>query len=447
MIIVNLMSMQKRFLEQLESLGCRGKRILVAVSGGLDSVVLLDLLIKSRYTIAVAHANFQLRGVESDGDETFVKQLALSSKIPVYVQSFDTNNYAIEKGVSIQMAARDLRYAWFFDVLDREKFDLVATAHHLNDNLETSLINFVRGTGLQGFLGISKKNERIVRPLLIFHRKEIEAYARQRDLSWREDSSNAGDEYQRNFIRHQVVPRLKEINPTLEETYAQTIHRLYAAQELADLGLEGLKQKYVSERESQVRILKSLLKERRHPSGILWELIKDYGFNLVQCEEIVRASSGQPGKVFLAPRVQLIIDRETLIISEYPEAWTEIGIEETQLEATLGAWSLSIGEHPDTGTINADPFTALLDKEKLTFPLKWRSWKEGDSFHPLGMDHRKKISDFLIDMKISGKDKGAVTVLESGGVVAWVVGYRIDDRFKITRETKSLIAFKVTMNL
>jgi tRNA(Ile)-lysidine synthase len=148
------MSMQKRFLEQLESLGCRGKRILVAVSGGLDSVVLLDLLIKSRYTIAVAHANFQLRGVESDGDETFVKQLALSSKIPVYVQSFDTNNYAIEKGVSIQMAARDLRYAWFFDVLDREKFDLVATAHHLNDNLETSLINFVRGTGLQGFLGI-----------------------------------------------------------------------------------------------------------------------------------------------------------------------------------------------------------------------------------------------------------------------------------------------------
>jgi tRNA(Ile)-lysidine synthase len=229
--------MQKLFLEQLHALGCFRKKILVAVSGGLDSIVLLELLVKSGCPVGIAHVNFQLRGEESDQDEAFVVELANTYRVPVFVNHFDTKNYATATGVSIQMAARELRYDWFFDLLSSEEYDCLATAHHLNDNLETVLINFTRGTGLTGLKGMQSTTGKIIRPLLDFSRTQLEDFAKINNLAWREDSSNATDDYGRNFVRHRVIPKLKELNPSLEETFTRNIQRWSAAKELMDLGI------------------------------------------------------------------------------------------------------------------------------------------------------------------------------------------------------------------
>ncbi len=437
--------MQKRFHEELQALGWGVKKILVAVSGGLDSTVLLDLLLKSKCDAGVAHANFQLRGVESLGDEKWVGQLAVKWKIPFYVRRFATNNYATENGVSIQMAARELRYAWFDEVMEQEKYDFLATAHHLNDNLETFLLNFTRGAGLSGLKGIPERNGKIIRPLLAFSRSEIEEYAKDNRLEWREDASNARDDYSRNFVRHHVVPKLKELNPSLEETFKRNASRLGAAEELMNQALDRLKQTHVLQQGAQVKILKSLFDLFGHPAPVLLELIKEYGFNLDQCRDIVLATEGQPGKQFLSASHQLIIDREHLIIVAHPGDWSEVQIEGGQKRAALGPWIMEM-ENTSRPTIPSDKRQAILAHDKLHFPLLWRKWKPGDFFFPLGMDHKKKLSDFLVDTKVSLADKELLTVLESAGEIAWVVGHRIGNRFKMTEETQSAVVFNLKAN-
>lgn len=433
--------MHKLFLEQLHALGCLQKKIVVAVSGGLDSIVLLELLVKSGCQIGIAHVNFQLRGEESDQDEAFVVGLATAYKVPVFVKRFETKNYATATGVSIQMAARELRYDWFYDLLNSEKYDCLATAHHLNDNLETVLINFTRGTGLTGLKGIQTANEKIIRPLLDFNRIQIEDFARSNQLSWREDSSNSSDDYGRNFIRHQVVPKLKELNPSLEETFARNIERWSAAKELMDLGIHQIKQQFRSDSKGQVKILKSLFEKFRQPA-ILWELIKEFGFKFDECEKIVEASKGHSGKRFLSSEYQLVVDREALLITAHPVQWNEIQIEEDQEQALFGSWELTLSTEAKW-EIQHDPCVVLIDKDKLAYPLVWRLWREGDFFYPLGMDHKKKVSDFLIDSKIAVSDKDHVTVIESAGRIIWVAGYRIDNRFKITEKTKSALFLRL----
>jgi tRNA(Ile)-lysidine synthase len=437
--------METRLPDLLENLGCYGKTIIVGVSGGLDSVVLLQALSKTPCQLTVAHANFQLRGEESDQDEAFVKQLAENYRVPYYTRRFDTNNYATQQGLSIQMAARRLRYAWFEELRKMGPYDFVAVAHHLNDSLETALLNFTRGTGLDGLLGIPEKAERILRPLLGFTRSEIEAYAAKHGLTWREDSSNAGDDYKRNFLRHRVVPLLKELNPSLEETFARNAERLRGARELMDAELKRLQENFMRQQKDHVKIAKSLFTLFQFPASVLWELIKDFGFNFDQCREIVRASEGQPGKYFLSSTHQLVVDRESLILRELPEGRREVRIEEGMGEAVLGRWILKI-KNTSEPKIDANQMVAALDKDKLQFPLAWRTWKSGDSFVPLGMDHQRKLSDFLVDKKVALTDKQQVTVLESGGEIAWVVGYRIDDRFKITDQTKTAVIFHLTEN-
>ncbi len=437
--------MLKRFHNQLEALGCTGKKILVAVSGGLDSVVLLDLLLMADCTVGVAHANFQLRGGESLDDEAFVRELAMQRKVPFHTSLFETNNDAIKMGVSVQMAARQLRYAWFDRIMDQEDYDFVATAHHLNDNLETVLLNFVRGTGLSGLQGIPIKNGRIVRPLLQFTRAEIKTYATDHRLTWREDSSNAKNDYSRNFIRHHIVPSLKELNPSLEETFARNTERLQASHELARHELERLRQTYVLQQGRQVKISKSITGLFKHPAPVLLELIKEYDFNLDQSMEIVLALHGQPGKQFLSPTHRLVIDREHLIICTHQDEWKEVLIEEGQRHASLGHWVLEM-ENSTKAEVQSNNLQAILPGDKLHFPLLWRKWKHGDFFFPMGMDHKKKLSDFLVDSKISLTEKEAVTVLESAGEIVWVVGYRIDNRFKIIEEAKKVVVFKLKTN-
>jgi tRNA(Ile)-lysidine synthase len=412
-------------------------KILVAVSGGLDSMVMLDLFKQARFPIGVAHCNFQLRAEDSDGDEQFVKQVCQQLNIPFYSKRFDTTNYAKQNGLSIQMAARELRYAWF-DTLIGEDFDYLATGHHVNDSIETILLNWIHGSGTDGLSGISRKRSAIIRPMLFATREEIECYAKEKGIVWREDQSNQTDDYQRNFIRHHVIPKLKEINPSLESTLYYGQRKIKEELDLLENYLNQWCEENVSLKDSNTLIKKKAVVN----AALLWRAVKDFGFNFDQCEDIVQALNGQSGKQFLSPEYQLTIDREHIIISPHQDFWKEVKIEEGQERSLLGSWDMQI-EKLSSVAVSSDSMVAILDADKIKFPLQWRKWKAGDYFYPLGMEHKRKLSDFLIDNKVSLADKNVVTVLESAGEIVWVVGYRIDNRFKITAETHSALSFSI----
>jgi tRNA(Ile)-lysidine synthase len=433
----------EQFLNHIDQHGlCKKEdRILLAVSGGVDSMVMLDLFQSAGFTVGVAHGNFQLRGSESDQDETFVKEHCARNGIPFFVKRFNTSAYASLNRLSIQLAARELRYAWFDELLMNERYTLLATAHHLNDSIETVLLNWVHGGTSGGLLGIPVKNNHIIRPLLFASRKEIETYAMEKKLSWREDSSNLTEEYPRNFLRHQVIPKLKILNPSLEETFRQGLEKLTAGQALKQLAIDQLKEMFFSEKPPHIIIKKELF-QKIHTPAMLWCLLRNYHFTPATCADVLHALSSQPGKQFLSPTHRLVMDRSTLIITPHQDFWKPTEIFAGQASASIGPWNMTIESF--TGqALPADPDVAVLDKEHLEFPLLWRTWKTGDFFYPLGMDHRKKVSDFLIDSKVPRSDKPFVTVLESAGRIIWVVGHRIDNRFKVTPLTKQALQFTV----
>ena len=408
-------------------------KILVAVSGGLDSMVLMHLFQEAGYKIRVAHANFQLRGIESDGDEEFVRHWCSRLGFPFYCQRFETNNYATEKGISTQMAARELRYQWFWQVVNQEKFDWIATAHHADDSVETVLLNLTKGAGIEGLTGIEAKNQNIIRPLVFASRASIEEFAAAKGIAWREDQSNASDDYQRNFIRHQVVPRFKQINPSFQVSVHRSIVKLQGVEELAQMGLAQWKHQYEIVTGDKIHLSKSGLKTLEHPASVLYALIKEFGFNLAQCEDTIKSLDGQSGKKFSTEKYDLVIDRTELILykSLYAE---EVFITNEVNHYQLGSLNLSVWpESPPS--ISKAKNAASLDVSTLTFPLKWRKWQPGDSFQPLGMAQKKKLSDYFIDEKLTLADKEQATVIESRGEIVWVVGQRIDDRYKITDET------------
>lgn len=431
--------MQEQFLNHIRqhNLCEPGSKVLLAVSGGLDSIAMLHLFNEAGFSTGVAHCNFQLRGSESDGDELFVKQQCEVLKVPFHSKQFETESYSKQNGISIQMAARELRYAWFDELLDRHGYDYVATAHHFNDSIETILLNWIHGASLENFSGIPVKNNRIIRPLLFSSRTALEQFVKEKNLTWREDSSNGKDDYQRNFIRHQVIPKLKEINPALEATLERGLRKIKDELFLLENSVSEWKQKHFSAKGTNTLIAKTGI---LNPT-VLWKVIKEYGFNFDQCEDVFRSLNGQPGKRFLSPGYQLIIDREQLIVSPHEKFWDDVVINEGQEDAILGSWDMYIEKHaPEFST---DSHIAILDAGKLRFPLRWRKWKAGDFFYPLGMDHKRKISDFLIDNKVPVSDKNVVTVLESAGEIVWVVGYRIDNRFKITPQTSEALSFSI----
>ena len=434
--------MREQFLEHIHrnTLCSVSDRILLTVSGGLDSMVMLHLFGSNGFHVSVAHCNFQLRGKESDGDEDFVAARCKHLSIPFHSKRFETNNYATQNNISTQMAARELRYAWFAELQQKEKLDLVATAHHLNDSIETVLFNLVNGRGADGLTGIAVRNGKIIRPLLFASRKEIEQYAALNGITWREDDSNQHDDYKRNFIRHRVIPKLKEVNPNLEQSVLQSMEKTRGIIELKELGVSGFKSNYVIEQGKRTAINKEAILQLSYPAGVLYELIKAGGFSLDHCNQIIPGLKGQSGKKFLSPTHQLIIDREELIITPHADFYKEVTITKEQTESSLGPWNLEIEETSDL-TLSNNPFQVLLDADKVKYPLSWRPWKEGDFFYPLGMEQRKKISDFLIDQKVPLSEKSTVTVIESEGEIIWVVGYRISNRFKIASETKKAVRF------
>lgn len=433
--------MLTRFVAETARLCNQDHAILLAISGGVDSMAMLNLFHEAGFAIGVAHCNFQLRDEASDGDEQFVQGVCAQLNIPFYSKRFDTKNYAAEKGASIQIAARELRYTWFSELMEKNNYDQLATAHHLNDSMETTLLNLVRGTGLSGLRGIPPVNGYIIRPLLSFTKEELVNYAKANQIEWREDVSNETDDYDRNFLRHQVIPKLQELNPSLEESFKKTNKRLLGGEVIFQLGLQHLRITYVKESTNRLTISKTLLTETQFPEVVIWELIKNYGFNFTQCLEAVLAVE-QSGKIFLSNSHQLVVDRKFWILGPRAIEREDIIIDIGSKKAMVANQEITLEittnkELPDV----ADE--AKLDADKITFPITWRRWKEGDFFYPLGLKKRKKLSDFFIDNKIPLSDKQQATVLEANGDIIWVVGYRIDNRYKITHETSSVLQLKI----
>ncbi len=417
-------------------------RLLLAVSGGIDSMVMAHLLTAAGYDCGVAHCNFSLRGEESDDDEMFVRSWAADRDLLFYVHRFDTERYAEEHGLSIQMAARDLRYAWFRRVAREEGYDRIVLAHNRNDLAETFLINLVRGTGLRGLTGIRPRQEELIRPLLFARREEIAAFARREGIGWREDSSNRSVKYTRNKIRHEIIPAFEEINPSFVDTLAATAGRLAGVNSVFDKYMEEVRPQYLIESSGRVMIPLEKLRQAQARAAILFELLNPYGFSSGTTGEILRALDSPPGKQFFSPTHRLIKDREFLIITpltpgeEVKRYYIEegnTGISEP-LRLRISSFSRDAGFR-----IPHNPDIAVLDRDRLTWPLVIRRWQQGDYFRPLGMKGMKKLSDFFIDHKLSLDEKEKIWLITEGDRIVWIPGMRMDDRYKITDATKNIL--------
>ncbi len=423
----------------------KSDHLLLAVSGGVDSMVLVDLTQAAGYTFSIAHCNFALRGEDSDLDEVLVKNKATECQVPFHSIRFETEKYASEKAISIQMAARELRYAWFYELMLKEKYKWLVTAHHKNDSLETALFNLVKGTGLAGLKGIVPKSNKRVSPLLFAEKELLVAYANEHKIVWREDVSNASNKYSRNLIRHEVIPKLQEINPAIYQTFSQTSEKLKLAESALSQYLVQIRNNVLSVVDDDVFLSKEELKLVVEPLYFLFEIVKDFGFNFQQSKTIWQ-SVEQVGKTFHSSNYQLNIDRQAIIISKKEEESKEVHFLEEQDESLeFGKKKLSITiQNARNYSIKAAPSIAAFDKNLLHHPLQLRTWKKGDWFMPLGMAHKKLISDFLIDEKVAMNHKSKIKLLISNDQVIWVVGMRMDDRFKITTKTKEIMEFTLT---
>ena len=419
-------------------------RLLVAVSGGVDSVVLCDLCRNAGFDFEIAHANFQLRGEDSVADEYFVKGLADQLRVPVHIKRFDTPAYAGEKKFSIQVAARELRYEWFNELLDNGP-QFLLTAHQADDNIETVLMNFFRGTGIAGLRGILAKHDRLVRPLLFASKKDILAYAKERKLSWREDISNASDKYSRNYFRNAIIPMVYKIYPEAEANLIHNISRFAEADELYRQAVELHKKKLLEVKGWEVHIPILKLNKLSPLHTILFEVIKDYGFTSHQVNEVIHLTGGMQGSFVQSTSHRIIKNRNWLIIApNNNENGIHIVIDEHEREVNFPDGTLMISISGTDGVdFSSDVHTAELDHRRIKFPLLLRKWKAGDYFYPLGMKKKKKISRFLIDSKLSKTDKEKLYVIESDKKICWVVGMRIDERFKITGSTMKVLKIEM----
>ena len=412
------------------------KKLLLAVSGGIDSMVLVYLFKQLQFDFAVAHCNFQLRGNESKGDEDFVKSICDSLSIPLFVQKFDTKQFAADYKLSIQLAARKLRYDWFYQLLEKDNFDYLLTAHHLDDSLETFLINFSRGTGLDGLTGIPNQNDKIIRPLLVFSRNEIESFAKENAIQWREDSSNASDKYLRNKLRHDIVPVLKELNPNLLTSFEKTIENLKQSQSLVENASKLVYKMVVEESDTLLKInLKELLKLPNY-TAYLFQWLKQFEFTA--WNDIYDLAYAQSGKQVLSENYILLKDRDSLLLyAKGNSANEEVYFINKESKGVKIPLNMSICNVSDISNANSN--CIFVDEDKLHFPLMIRKWEEGDYFYPLGMQGKKKLSKYFKDEKLSLIDKANQWLLCSDSQIVWVIGMRQDERFKVATNTTNIL--------
>jgi len=423
----------------------RYEKILLTVSGGLDSMVMAELFRRAEHNFSIAHCNFNLRGSESDGDEEFVMEYCRKYNIPYFIKHFETIKFAKDKKISIQMAARNLRYEWFEYLCNKEGFNYYATAHHKDDEIETFFINLLRGTGIAGLHGILPKQGRIIRPLLFAGRAEIEEYARKINLNFREDSSNSEVKYLRNNIRHRLLPVLKEIESGYRDIITGNIERIRKTEIVYRIEIDRLRKEVSFFERDLLKISISALRGIKSKGILLFEILSEYGFNFAQIKDILNSLDGTSGKTFYSDTHILVKDRNDLIITKQEEVNDEIIEIFPNTSFIVSPLNIRIGtiEKTDDYRIIPDPAFALLDKFKLIFPLKVRKWKQGDFFYPLGMKNKKKLSDFFIDEKFSIVKKQKTYVLTSGNDIVWIIGHRIDDRYKITATTVSVLELKL----
>lgn len=417
------------------------RKLLIAISGGLDSVVLTELCSSLSMNIALAHCNFNLRGNESEDDQTFVLKLAERLSLEVFIESFDTNTYAKNNKLSIQIAARELRYNWFKALANQLEFDYILTAHHADDNLETFLINLSRGTGLEGLKGIPEINNNIVRPLLPFSREAIIAYAENKKLSWREDSSNASTKYTRNKLRHDVIPILKEMNPQFLQNFNKTQGFLKDSDVIIDDRIEAVSNKIINFiDDAQIEFSINEIKALSSPKAYLYQILKPYNFTA--WSDVVNLLEAQSGKQVFSETHRLLKDRDRLILTELEgETQSKMSILKTdkKIETPFG---ILFFDEVDAIT-EKQSHVIYVDKALLDFPLQLRLWEEGDYFYPLGMLGKKKLSKYFKDEKLSLLDKENVWLLCSGNKIVWVVNRRADNRFKVGEDTSSILKIEI----
>lgn len=440
--------MLERFNQYREenSLGRPEDKILLAVSGGIDSVVMTQLYQEAGSMYAMAHCNFQLRGEESEEDEQFVRDLADKYDCRLFTTRFSTKEYCRKNKLSVQMGARDLRYSWFNELARKEGYHYIAIAHNKNDVAETMLINLIRGTGLKGLTGIKPRTDTLIRPLLFASRDEIMEYAQQKELAYREDSSNRENKYHRNLIRNEIIPLMQQINPSLLDTLFHEKEVFSATFRLYREKIDRLHQSLTTVEGNTVKMSISKIRSLRLEPPIIYELLSPWGYTFSDATDIYRSLAGEPGRRFHSDKYVLIRDRNFLIIEPIKEETGKktyrIGENETSVTTPVNL-SLKKAARNAEFRIPDSKTSIVLDYDKLRFPLRLRHWQNGDFFIPLGMKGRKKLSDFFTDQKLSLLDKEKVWLLLSGRDIVWVVGMQIDDRFKITSSTRNILSISI----
>jgi tRNA(Ile)-lysidine synthase len=459
--LMNLLYLFNSFITK-ENLFQQKDKLLVAVSGGLDSVVLCELCYRSGFDFAIAHCNFQLRGEESTRDEHFVKQLAERYKKEFFVKQFDTEKYALENKISIQVAARELRYAWFAELVNRWKMRddtssskainpqlstviYLLTAHHLNDSIETMLMNFFKGTGIAGMHGILPKQEKVVHPLLFAKKEELKQFAIESDLQWVEDSSNESDKYARNYFRHHIIPALEKIYPNVINNLSSNIDRFRDMELLYHQFILQNKKKLLEIKGNEIHIPVLKLKKSKPLHTIVYEIIKEFHFTPNQVDEVLRLLDSESGKYIQSSSHRIIKNRNWIIVSPNDLQQAQHVVIDEVGRWPMGDGSLHLEIYPTTNyKLQTTNSLAQLDAAKIKFPLLLRKWKQGDYFYPLGMKKKKKLARFFIDNKLSQTQKEKMRVIEMNKKIIWIVGMRIDERFKMTPQTKEV--FKITIN-
>lgn len=422
-------------------------KILLAVSGGADSVVMAHLFYRAGFSFAIAHCNFQLRGAESDGDELFCRDLAVCLGVRFFSQTFHTQEKATEKGISVQMAARELRYNWFSGLKDQHGFRFIATAHHQDDQVETILINIARGTGIDGLKGIPVVANTIIRPLWWFTATHIRQFARQEGIVYREDSSNLESKYIRNKIRHHIVPLFKEINPSFSETVVKLSRVAGKMSDTFHVLLDEVFKKHIQDDGKQIFIHIGALTRYSSPELIIYELLKKFNFTASIAQQIADALTQQPGKVFYSPTHQCVKDRRYLIVAPINDDATnkkQFDLVSPSASLLLPNGTIVLEELSEilSEGISHDASVAFLDKEKVSFPLLLRHPRPGDFFIPFGMSGKKKISDYLTDKKIPVHEKEKVWLLCNKDDIIWVVGFRPDNRYRVSDKTRTILKVK-----
>ena len=432
------------FIEKNKLFGPNDK-ILAAVSGGMDSVLLTHLLHAAGFNFGIAHCNFQLRGADADTDQQFVNNLAQQLGVSFHTIQFDTKAFAAGKKISIQMAARELRYQWFAQISQQQGYHVIALAHHQNDAIETILLNLTRGTGIAGMHGILPKNGQLVRPLLFLNRDEIQDIISKEHLGYVEDSSNASVKYARNKLRHEVIPKLRELNPSLEETFEHNLNHFRNLEILLQQRLDELRQKLFILHNDEIHIPVNEVKNLNPQAFLLFGLLQEYGFNESTVEDIISALDKHSGRIFESAGFSLVLDRQKLILSKkQSETPSVVSISQNNHEVHYQNYRLNILHDDSPLIIKDNPMAVSIDSELLIYPLTLRQWQQSDYFYPLGMKTKKKLSDFFIGEKVPLHEKKQIPLLLNGNNdIMWIGGYRSDNRYKVSAKTKKVTIFEL----